>query len=552
MVRFKRLSVRGMFSYGEADLEFRDGVYLLEGRNLDRDGCSNMAGKSALWDSLTTILYEQNSRGQVKDEVVNRREGKCSGVVELEVNGRFVRVGYGRGGGNSWWVEVDGQRRSYAWNLMRGVIEGEVGLSYDEFVLSSWFQQGMMDSFLVRSDAERKELFASWLGLGVFKKVRERVKERRKEVEVEIKSVEREVERLQEIREKVKEFSEEVKVRVEEILGRYREAPVSVEEYRKKRKYVLEQVQRWRDALKVEGLIKELRVVRDELSGKVANIKEKMRYLRDGRCWVCGSEVDTERFVREAKEEMERLSGVLKQVEGVLSELEKVYVMGKGINRERLIREICELRRRVGDVGEWRWAIEQKAKVEEWERLRREFEREVDLGRLERLRWELEVAKVWEKGFSDDGIVAYILERYLEVFNRLMERYGRVVGISVRFGIGKRGQLEVEVSDGYKSFSRLSYFSGSERYLVMLVVMLGLSDFLRLMGKGTNLLVLDEVFAPFDAVWRERLVELLEMLKGDGRMVVVITHHDDVKRMVDWDGVMVVEKKDGISRLVGR
>lgn len=552
MVRFKRLSVRGMFSYGVADLEFRDGVYLLEGRNLDRDGCSNMAGKSALWDSLTTILYEQNSRGQVKDEVVNSREGKCSGVVELEVNGRFVRVGYGRGGGNSWWVEVDGQRRSYAWNLMRGVIEGEVGLSYDEFVLSSWFQQGMMDSFLVRSDAERKELFASWLGLGVFKKARERVKERRREVEVEIKSVEREVERLQEIREKVKEFSEEVKVRVEEILGRYREAPVSVEEYRKKRKQVLEDLKKWRMARNVEVVLRELQEKRNLLKAEVVKEREKLRYVKDGRCWVCGRVLDEKRFVSEIVGKVEELEGVLGQVEGVLRELERVYVMGKGINRERLIREMCELRRRVGDVDEWRWAIEQKAKVEEWERLRRELEREVDLGRLERLRWELEVAKVWEKGFSDDGIVAYILERYLEVFNRLMERYGRVVGISVRFGIGKRGQLEVEVSDGYKSFSRLSYFSGSERYLVMLVVMLGLSDFLRLMGKGTNLLVLDEVFAPFDVVWRERLVELLEMLKGDGRMVVVITHHDDVKRMVDWDGVMVVEKRDGISRLVGR
>jgi hypothetical protein len=31
---------------------------------------------------------------------VNRREGKCSGKVKLEVNGRFVRVGYGREAGN--------------------------------------------------------------------------------------------------------------------------------------------------------------------------------------------------------------------------------------------------------------------------------------------------------------------------------------------------------------------------------------------------------------------------------------------------------------------
>jgi energy-coupling factor transporter ATP-binding protein EcfA2 len=68
-------------------------------------------------------------------------------------------------------------------------------------------------------------------------------------------------------------------------------------------------------------------------------------------------------------------------------------------------------------------------------------------------------------------------------------------------------------------------------------------------GKGTNLLVLDEVFAPLDLVNRERVVELLQWLKGEDRTVVVVTHHEDVKRVVDWDEVWLVEKKDGVSCL---
>jgi DNA repair exonuclease SbcCD ATPase subunit len=130
-----------------------------------------------------------------------------------------------------------------------------------------------------------------------------------------------------------------------------------------------------------------------------------------------------------------------------------------------------------------------------------------------------------------------------------MKKYGELLGIGVSFRIGNRGQLEVEVSDGFKSMSALNWWSGSERYAIMLVVMLGLSEFLGYQDKGTNLLVLDEVFAPFDRIWRERLVELLRWLKGEYRTVVVVTHHEDVKRAVDWDEVWVVEKRGGISEL---
>jgi DNA repair exonuclease SbcCD ATPase subunit len=143
-----------------------------------------------------------------------------------------------------------------------------------------------------------------------------------------------------------------------------------------------------------------------------------------------------------------------------------------------------------------------------------------------------------------------MLDRALVVFNELMRKYGELLGIDVSFRIGNRGQLEVEVSDGFKSMGELNWWSGSERYAIMLVVMLGLSEFLSYQGKGTNLLVLDEVFAPFDRIWREKLVELLRWLQGGGKTVVVVTHHDDVKRAVDWDEVWIVEREDGVSRLM--
>jgi DNA repair exonuclease SbcCD ATPase subunit len=549
MITFHSLRVENLFSYGEAYIEFKPGLYLLEGRNLDRDGSSNMVGKSALWDALATVLWEENSRGQVKDDVVNKARKTGEGAVVFSRDGNVVSVRYVRGEEKKWIANVHGKVESYAWDVMKKRVKELVGMSYTEFVLTSWFQQGMMDSFLVKSDAEKKDLFVRWLGLDVFKEMREKVKERKREVEAEVRAKKE----LMKIVERLKEVGtqdEEVE-RAQEVLRKWKNTvPVPVEEYRKKRGYVLEQLKRWRDAVKVEGLIQELRKVRDELSSKVLNLSEKRKWLKDGRCWVCGSEVDTEKFLVEVSSEVDKVRSALAQVESNLRALEEVYIRGRGIDRERLLKEIAGIRKRVGDVEEYKRAVEVVTKVEEQERQRKVVGDGVDVSVIGELEWELETSKKWEKGLSDDGVVAYVLEKVLVVFNELLKKYGRVLGIDVEFRIGKRGQLEVEVSDGWKSMNRLDWWSGSEKYLVMLVVMLGISEFLNYMGKGTNLLVMDEVFAPFDKVNRERVVELLKWLQGGDKAVVIVTHHEDVKRSVDWSQVWVVERRDGVSKLV--
>ena len=547
MIEFKRLKVKDLFSYGEAELVFRPGLFLLEGRNLDRGGSSNMSGKSALWDVLATVLWEENSRGQVKDDVVNRLRKQGEGVVLFRNGDAEVEVRYARGLEKKWEMKMNGKVEVYSWDLMKKKISEVVGMTYDEFVLSSWFQQNVADNLLMRSDKEKKELFVRWLGLGVFERMREKVKERRKEVEVEVetrKKVQEMVKRLREL-----EVREEDARRAFEVLEKWQSViPVSLQDYRQQRKEVLEQLRKWRDAQRVEKILQDLQKIRDEISGKLASIKEKQRFLKDGRCWVCGSKVDVEKILQEARTQMQELEKNLQEVEAYLRKVEKVYMSGKWIDRSKLIREMVQVRKRVGDVKEYKWALGVKARLEEQERMRNVL-MQVDERELEVLEWELDVAKKWEKGLSDDGIVAYVLEKVLVVFNSLIEKYAKVLGLDVRFRIGKKGQLEVEVSDGFKSMGNLDYWSGSEKYAVALAVMFGLSEFLTYQGKGTNLLVLDEVFAPFDEVWRMKLVELLEWLRGMGKTVVVVTHHEDVKRSVEWDGVWVVEKKDGISKL---
>jgi DNA repair exonuclease SbcCD ATPase subunit len=547
VVRFKKLVVENMFSYGKAQVQFEPGLFLLEGNNLDRDSCSNMAGKSALWDSLSTIIWEDNSRGQVKDEVVNKNKKRSEGIVLVERDGVDIEVGYARGSEKKWWLKKNGVVEEYSWDNQKKKVIEAVGVTYSEFVLSSWFQQGIADSFLLRNDAERKELFIKWLGLGMFQELRDKVKGKRKEIEITLA----EKMKIKELEEKVKQLgiAKEDLDRAFAVLSKWKNTlPVSVNEYRRKRAEALKQLKDWREAKRLEGIIVSGRKTRDELAGQVKNLKERTLHLKDGKCWVCGSSVDTDKMLKEINDKLAELKDMLNNMESYLQTWERVYIKGKGISRERVVRDMVELRSRLGDVDEYRWAVQIKGRVEEQKRMN-EMVTVVDASEIDSLSWEIETAKKWEKGLGDDGVVSYILDKVLVVFNEMMRKYGEVLGIFVEFQIGKRGQLEIKVSDGYKTLTNVNWWSGSEKYSVALVIMLGLSEFLSYQGKGTNLLIMDEIFAPFDIVWREKIVEVLKWLKNSGKTVVVVTHHEDIKRQDIWNGVWVVDKKDGISTL---
>jgi DNA repair exonuclease SbcCD ATPase subunit len=381
----------------------------------------------------------------------------------------------------------------------------------------------------------------------MFQELRDKVKGKRKEIEITLA----EKMKIKELEEKVKQLgiAKEDLDRAFAVLSKWKNTlPVSVDEYRRKRAEALKQLKDWREAKRLEGIIASGRKTRDELAGQVKNLKERTLHLKDGKCWVCGSSVDTDTMLKEINDKLVELKDMLNNMESYLQTWERVYIRGKGINRERVVRDMVELRSRLGDVDEYRWAVQIKGRIEEQKRMN-EMVTVVDSSEIDSLSWEIETAKKWEKGLGDDGVVSYILDKVLVVFNEMMRKYGEVLGIFVEFQIGKRGQLEIKVSDGYKTLTNVNWWSGSEKYSVALVIMLGLSEFLSYQGKGTNLLIMDEIFAPFDIIGREKILELLKWLKNSGKTVVVVTHHEDIKRQDIWNGVWVVDKKDGISNL---
>ena len=83
MIKVLSVNPTGFFSYGIHDtVELEDhGVVLLEGRNLDRDGGSNGAGKSSLFNAIVQILFAKNPTDETGSAIVNKVLGKAFGRV---------------------------------------------------------------------------------------------------------------------------------------------------------------------------------------------------------------------------------------------------------------------------------------------------------------------------------------------------------------------------------------------------------------------------------------------------------------------------------------
>ncbi|MEM1660826.1 MAG: AAA family ATPase, partial [Candidatus Bathyarchaeia archaeon] len=277
MVRLSDLKVYDVFSYGVAEVRFEPKLVLVDGRNYDEDVGSNQVGKSSLFDALTTALFEENTRGQIKDDVVNRL--KKRGRIEVGVSGG--EVVYQRGGENRWYVRVGDKRVELSWNSMRAWIRDNLlgGMSYKEFLLSSWFYQGALNEFVKASDMERKELFIKWFQLDVFLKAREIIKEEIKSVENEIHSVKSKIDEIKRLTSEVVEVDASELERALSVLERFKNGVYPVSVYRERRREVLSALDSIRKAELVKDIVVKLEDELKEIEVRLSQLRLRLKYI---------------------------------------------------------------------------------------------------------------------------------------------------------------------------------------------------------------------------------------------------------------------------------
>lgn len=293
----------------------------------------------------------------------------------------------------------------------------------------------------------------------------------------------------------------------------------------------------------------DLEVVRRELEGCPYDREEHHR-LRSRLEELRGAEVEKGRIdeaaerrgrvVSERERHEERIEAAKADLERRRSELAEVDERLDGLERarrrtaeaqervERLRRERQELASEVAKLVERHAALERDRG-----RLTRARETEAEAAREHRLATRL--VKAFGRGGIPDRIIENALPELTEDANEIL---GRLTDyeMSVAFAMDrptKSGTIKetfdvlVHHEGGVRDFQM---FSGGEAFRIAFSIRMALSKLLvRRAGARLETLVVDEGFGTQDPEGRERLVEAINLARGEFRKVLVITHLDELK-----------------------
>jgi DNA repair exonuclease SbcCD ATPase subunit len=159
----------------------------------------NAAGKSSLFDAVSFCLYDKSSRAYKAANILNNRKTDFFCRLHFQIDGldyHIERTAKTINKGKNVKVDVqfwrqDGDNRTSLNGTERRdtnqIIEQYVG-KYEDFVLTALSLQGNNSIFIDKSQSERKDLLAQFMGLNIFDKLYETATDDIKEVSVLIKN----------------------------------------------------------------------------------------------------------------------------------------------------------------------------------------------------------------------------------------------------------------------------------------------------------------------------------------------------------------------------
>jgi exonuclease SbcC len=166
-----------MFSYGERNVINFDKVNGLMGLF-----APNAQGKSSLFDAISFCLFDKCSRAYKASAIMNNRKSDFHCQLQFSVDGvvygirregRIINKGKNVKVDVDFWREGDSGRESLNGTERRDtnqVIETYVG-RYEDFIMTALSLQSNNALFIDKSQSERKDLMAQFMGLDIFDKL---------------------------------------------------------------------------------------------------------------------------------------------------------------------------------------------------------------------------------------------------------------------------------------------------------------------------------------------------------------------------------------------
>lgn len=346
----KSLQVENFLSFSKLDIDFKNGLFLVDGYNYDNN-TANGAGKSAIFDAIVYALYGKTPRNcKLNDFIKIGTDQQLRVIFNFIKNGVEYSIERNRNP-DELIFRIDGQKfTDYVdSNELNYKISSVFGLSYNTFISSVYFSQNRSENFLISSDDRKKKILTELLGLEIFDKVLEKVKEDYKKCEKQLdllkfkyKSIQESISKVKEdviayeniIKEKQKEKESEklyINNKIKSLQSQLleseskivslKEQSVKVQEYEDNIELLEDKRKKINGInLKIEKFSSEIDFTKKELSKKKKEKDNLQDFLRRKVCYTCGQKIYE---VDRINENIKNIDIEIKQLEDKIEEVYK-------------------------------------------------------------------------------------------------------------------------------------------------------------------------------------------------------------------------------------
>jgi len=172
--KVKKFEFDNMFSYGEDNV-----VDFTKLSGIVGIFAPNASGKSSLLDALSFCLFDTSSRAYKAINVLNNKKDRFSCKATIEVQGKDYIIERKGKKGRAGHVKVDVEFYTFADDGEKVSLNGDqrrttdvnirkvIG-TYDDFIMTALSLQTNSTVFIDKTQKERKDLLAQFMGIGVF------------------------------------------------------------------------------------------------------------------------------------------------------------------------------------------------------------------------------------------------------------------------------------------------------------------------------------------------------------------------------------------------
>ena len=573
---------KNFLGYKEVEMRFdKPGLFTVIGKNHDRGGESNGSGKTSILQLIPVPLFGITFKGQKHDKWARRNSvEKAFGVLALrDSQNRIIKIRRKRRP-SGLELFVDGKDQSAGMKPQdkdgtQGQIEKVTGFTWQTLANAVYIDQTVARAFLSGRQSDRTAVLSRFQNLERFEKALKGVRKARQGLNEALEGQKR---GLAVLVERIAGYKRTLSLLVVEGKDRVREALEVVQAARKAKEDVDEKLGPRINIRKLkvnalESKYNELVTKLNVFEQRVAMMKERISNAQkdaDGRvrashyeeCPICHQHVNKQELLRMASALKQTVVAMQAKLDGVIEESQIVLRESLAVDGEHdgLMVKLEALEIQVRNAV---MAV-QHAKKQYAEIKRREHDSIARTGikdsiikfEEKKLQAEAETGKMvqqddmlayCERALSREGIPAFLNALLCGPLNVAAEAYSEVFcgkAIQVRFAM-ENGEFVSQIINATGGEDMRDQSDG-EKALAGLIA----SFALREVAPKCNILILDEPGHGLDPIAARDFAIGLKSLKSKFKTIFVTTHN--VHMLQEWgdEQTIIVEKRNGISRMV--